>query len=123
LLHTGNVPIFSGSGNYPPRHDTHTYGSVLWDYEQGNFTLVPISYDVFRAGQATLASGGLLAAGGTKNYDNPWEGAPRAALFSPATENWASTADMADGRWYPTLVSLGDGTVMAFSAPTRPEPA
>ena len=115
LLHTGKVLIFSGSGNYPPRHDTHTYGSVLWDYDEGTFTSVPISYDVFCAGQATLPSGSLLAAGGTKNYDNPWEGAPEAALFSPAAENWVSTADMADGRWYPTLVSLGDGTVMAFS--------
>jgi FtsP/CotA-like multicopper oxidase with cupredoxin domain len=43
LLHTGKVLIFSGSGNYPPRHDTHTYGSVLWGHEEGSFTAVPIS--------------------------------------------------------------------------------
>ena len=47
------------TGNYPPRHDTHTYGSVLWGYEQGSFTPVPISYDVFCAGQATMPSDGL----------------------------------------------------------------
>jgi FtsP/CotA-like multicopper oxidase with cupredoxin domain len=115
LLHTGKVLIFSGSGNYPPRHDSHTYGSVLWDYQEGGFTPVPISYDVFCAGQGTLPSGTVLAAGGTKNYDSPWEGAPEASLFSPAGESWAAAPDMADGRWYPTLVSLGDGTVMAFS--------
>ena len=115
LLHTGQVLIFSGSGNYPPRHDSHTYGSVLWDYENGGFTAVPISYDVFCAGQATLPSGDLLTAGGTKNYDSPWEGAPQAAVFSLVTETWNNTVDMADGRWYPTLVSLADGTVMAVS--------
>jgi FtsP/CotA-like multicopper oxidase with cupredoxin domain len=115
LLHTGKVLIFSGSGNYPPRHDTHTYGSVLWDYDAGVFTPVPISYDVFCAGQATLPDGDLVAAGGTKNYDNPWEGAPEAALFDTTGEQWTNVASMADGRWYPTLVSLGDGTVIAFS--------
>lgn len=115
LLHTGKVLIFSGSGNYPPRHDTHTYGSVLWDYDAGTFTPVPISYDVFCAGQATLPGGDVLAAGGTKNYDNPWEGAPEAAVFDVVGEQWTNVADMADGRWYPTLVSLGDGTVIAFS--------
>jgi hypothetical protein len=115
LLHTGKVLIFSGSGNYPPRHDAHTYGSVLWDYEGGSFTPTPVSYDVFCAGQATLPGGDLLAAGGTKNYDNPWEGAPEAAVFSATGESWTNVANMADGRWYPTLVSLADGTVIAVS--------
>jgi FtsP/CotA-like multicopper oxidase with cupredoxin domain len=115
LLHTGKVLIFSGSGNYPPRHTAHTYGSVLWDYETGSFTAPPISYDVFCAGQASLPTGDVLAAGGTQNYDSPWEGAPQAAVFSAAAEGWTNVADMADGRGYPTLVSLGDGTVVALS--------
>jgi FtsP/CotA-like multicopper oxidase with cupredoxin domain len=115
LLHTGKVLIFSGSGNYPPRHDSHTYGSVVWDYEAGTFAPAPITYDMFCGGQATLPSGDLLSCGGTKNYDNPWEGAKQAAVFSTAVETWTDVADMADGRWYPTLVSLGNGTVMVFS--------
>jgi FtsP/CotA-like multicopper oxidase with cupredoxin domain len=115
LLHTGKVLIFSGSGNYPPRHVSHTYGSVLWDYDGGVFTTPPISYDVFCCGQATLANGDVLAAGGTQNYDSPWEGAPQAAVFGAAAEGWTNVANMADGRWYPTLVSLGDGTVVAVS--------
>ncbi|MFD8499819.1 galactose oxidase-like domain-containing protein [Amycolatopsis sp. NPDC059657] len=113
LLHTGKVLIFSGSGNFPPRHDAHIYGSVLWDYEEGTFTQVPVSYDVFCAGQATLPNGDLLAAGGTKRYDDPWQGAPESALFNG--EAWTNLPNMADGRWYPTLVSLGDGTVIAVS--------
>jgi Domain of unknown function (DUF1929) len=115
LLHTGKVLIFSGSGNYPPRHTSHTYGSVQWDYEAGTFATPPISYDVFCCGQASLPNGAILAAGGTQNYDSPWEGAPQAAVFDAITEGWANVASMADGRWYPTLVSLGDGTVVAVS--------
>jgi FtsP/CotA-like multicopper oxidase with cupredoxin domain len=115
LLHTGKILIFSGSGNYPPRHDSHTYGSVLWDYRSGRFTPVPISYDTFCCGQASLAGGDLIAAGGTKNYDSPWEGLPDAAVFDVRAEQWVNVAAMADGRWYPTLVSLADGTAIAFS--------
>ena len=116
LLHTGKLLIFSGSGNYPPRHDAHTYGSALWDYQgTGGFASPPISYDAFCCGQATLPNGDVLAAGGTQKYDSPWEGAPQAAVFSASTEAWTNVANMAGGRWYPTLVSLGDGTVAAFS--------
>lgn len=115
LLHTGKILIFSGSGNYPPRHTSHSYGSVLWDYAAGTFASPPISYDVFCSGQASLPNGDILAAGGTQNYDSPWEGAPQAAVFSASAEGWTNSADMADGRWYPTLVSLGNGTVVAVS--------
>lgn len=115
LLHTGKLLIFSGSGNYPPRHVSHTYGSTLWDYAGGGYASPPISYDMFCCGQATLANGDVLSAGGTQNYDSPWEGANNAAIFSATGEHWTNVADMADGRWYPTLVSLADGTVAAFS--------
>jgi FtsP/CotA-like multicopper oxidase with cupredoxin domain len=115
LLHTDKLLIFSGSGNDPPRHASHTYGSTLWDYEGGGFASPPISYDMFCCGQATLPNGDVLSAGGTKNYDSPWEGEQEAAVFSAATDTWTNVASMADGRWYPTLVSLADGTVAAFS--------
>jgi hypothetical protein len=32
-----------------------------------------------------------------------------------ADEQWKRAADMAGGRWYPTLVVLGDGRVLALS--------
>ncbi|MEU3354387.1 galactose oxidase-like domain-containing protein [Streptomyces sp. NPDC037389] len=114
LLHTGKLAIFSGSGNYPPRHDSHTNGSVLWDYRTGAFTQPPISYDTFCCGQATLPNGDLLAAGGTEQYD-PFHGLPNAAILSATAGTWTNVADMADGRWYPTLVSLADGRVLAVS--------
>jgi FtsP/CotA-like multicopper oxidase with cupredoxin domain len=115
LLHTGKVLIFSGSGNLPSRHTSNTNGSALWDYDTGVFTQPPISYDTFCCGQAALPDGNLVAAGGTKQYDTPFEGLPNTAVFDAGGEHWVNVADMADGRWYPTLVSLGDGTVIAFS--------
>jgi plastocyanin len=85
LLHTGKVLIFSGSANFPPRHASHTYGSLLWDYEAGTFDTPPITYDVFCSGQATLANGDVLAAGGTKNY-GPFQGAPQAPSSARSTK-------------------------------------
>jgi FtsP/CotA-like multicopper oxidase with cupredoxin domain len=114
LLRTGKVLLFSGSGNFIPRHDAHQYGSVLWDYEQGTFAAPPITYDVFCAGQAFLPSGDLLVAGGTEAYD-PFRGLPDASIFRADAEAWSSVASMADGRWYPTLVALGDGRMVAVS--------
>jgi FtsP/CotA-like multicopper oxidase with cupredoxin domain len=98
LLHTGKLLIFSGSGNFPPRHDSHTYGSTVWDYQGGGFASPPISYDMFCGGQATLPNGDVLSAGGTQNYDSPWEGAREAAVFSTSGESWTNDASMADTR-------------------------
>ncbi|MCH7879530.1 MAG: DUF1929 domain-containing protein, partial [candidate division Zixibacteria bacterium] len=36
-------------------------------------------------------------------------------LFDPFSETWTRVADMADGRWYPTMVSLPDGKIVVFS--------
>lgn len=65
LLHTRKIFIFSGFGNFSPRHTFHIYGSVLWNYEGGTFTMPPISYNAFCYGYATLAKGNVLAARGT----------------------------------------------------------
>ena len=61
-----------------------------------------------------LQDGTALIDGGTIQYD-PFYGQPQAAIFNPATNTFTNTADMADGRWYPNLTTLGDGSVMAFS--------
>jgi Domain of unknown function (DUF1929) len=59
----------------------------------------------------------LLVAGGTKEYDfgHPFFGLRDAFVFDPADEQWKRVADMAGGRWYPTLVVSGDGRVLALS--------
>src|SRR5260370_524964 len=59
--------------------------------------------------------GGRVGGGVERKGEKRGRGGRGEGLFSPATETWANPAGMADGRWYPTLVSIGDGTVMAFS--------
>jgi hypothetical protein len=114
LFHTGKVLFFAGSGNDPDKLATKDMRSVVWDYEAGTFYRPATPIDVFCAGHAFLADGKLLVAGGTEQYD-PFHGLKSAYLFDPILEEWVRVGDMADGRWYPMLVSLGTGGVLAVS--------
>ena len=123
VLHTGKVLLFAGSGN----DELFTTGlrSAVWDYENGEFISPFTPVDFFCAGQAFLPDGRLLVAGGTKEYDKdgrPFIGLETSYLFDPLSESWIRLASMAEGRWYPTLVTLGDGRVFTVSGgPNRAE--
>lgn len=118
LMHTGKVLMFAGSGN----DELYTTGfrSAVYDYENGTFSMPATPIDVFCAGQSFLADGRLLVAGGTERYD-PFVGLKTALIFDPATEQWTFVHPMKNGRWYPTLITLGDGRVMATSGGGSPE--
>ena len=123
VLHTGKVLLFAGSGN----DELYTTGlrSAVWDYENGEFVSPFTPVDFFCAGQAFLPDGRLLVAGGTKEYDingHGFIGLETSYLFDPLSESWTRLAPMAEGRWYPTLVTLGDGRVFIVSGgPNRAE--
>jgi hypothetical protein len=94
--------------------------------------------DVFCAGHAYLPDGRLLIGGGTSKWreddpDHPGEGVHhvhglsfgghrRCWVYNPSDNAWVETAEMlrqpgkttGGGRWYPTLVTLGSGEVIAF---------
>ncbi len=55
-----------------------------------------------------------LIDGGTIQYD-PFYGQPQVAAFHPASNTFTNVQNMARGRWCPTVLTLGDGRVMAFS--------
>ena len=61
-----------------------------------------------------LPDGRVFINGGNLQYD-PFYGEPRNAAFDPATGTFSDLPNMADGRWYPTVTTLGDGSVMTFS--------
>ena len=139
VLPTGKVLFFAGSGNNFQRFKSDDFGnvakgiycSVVWDptvppnpLNDNNFfhpeTLrnnqgKPI--DFFCGGDAFLSDGSLLSAGGTQQYDlnGGFQGRRDAILFDPQTRQWKPKASMAHGRWYPTLVSLGDDRILAAS--------
>jgi FtsP/CotA-like multicopper oxidase with cupredoxin domain len=117
VLHTGKVLLFAGSGN----DELYTTGlrSALWDFMSGEWLSPFTPVDFFCAGQSFLADGRLLVAGGTKEYDgggHGFIGLESAYAFDPIAEQWVRLQSMtAGGRWYPTLVTLGDGRVFTVS--------
>ncbi|MBW4424577.1 MAG: DUF1929 domain-containing protein [Nostoc desertorum CM1-VF14] len=124
LLRTGKVFFFCGSGNDPSRLNT-PYDSVVWDVSKGTFTRqkAPLDsnnqpIDLFCAGHSFRPDGRLLVAGGTLRYD-PFYGSPSALLFDPITEKWVKIPPMNNGRWYPTVLTLGSGRIFAISGPDK----
>lgn len=133
LLHTGKVLFFAGSGSSQQRFNSPIFGdvnqkiytSVVWDPTiapapgSPNFFHPPTirdgtgrPFDFFCGGDAFLPDGRLLSGGGTLAY-NPFRGRADATVFDPATQTWSFVQHMARGRWYPTLITLGDGRVLA----------
>jgi hypothetical protein len=143
LLHTGKVLFFAGSGNNAFRFESHDFGnlakriftSVVWDPSKNVFDHPPTLtrpagsvVDFFCSGHTFLSDGRVLVAGGTIKYDvvivnNAMQPAPDggfrgihdALIFDPLKQHWTSVQPMTRGRWYPTVVTLSDGTVLAAS--------
>jgi hypothetical protein len=136
LLHSGKVLFAAGSGNNAVRSRSNDFGdtdkgnwvTVVWDPSvtpsetDSNFfhpdTLrargKPI--DFFCGGESFLADGNLLAAGGTEDYVNGgFLGRRTAVAFNPNTQQWTPRNDLTVGRWYPTLLALGDGRILAVA--------
>jgi hypothetical protein len=120
LLRTGKIFFFCGSGNDPNRLNT-PYDSVVWDVNNGTFThqVPPLDsnnqpIDLFCAGHSFRSNGQLMVAGGTLRYD-PFYGSPSALMFDPITQQWVKKPSMNNGRWYPTLLTLGSGRILAVS--------
>ena len=114
LLHTGDVLFFAGSSNDPDRHNAHQFGTTVWRYPGAEQQQPDTPVDLFCCGHAFLPDGRLLAAGGTQQYD-PFFGLTQSIAFDPATRTWVPQPQMAGGRWYPSLLALGDGRVLAAS--------
>lgn len=133
LLPMGKVLFFAGSGSSAVRFESPDFGneakriftSVVWDPAapvgpgESNFshpaTLRAADgkpFDFFCGGDAFLPDGRMLSAGGTLDY-NPFKGRAEVAVFDPFNESWAFVKKMQHGRWYPTLITMGDGRVLA----------
>jgi hypothetical protein len=75
---------------------------------------------LFCSDQNFLFDGRILATGGTAYYNDPsvpgtdygvveLEGLRNTRIYDPKTGTWAQGGDTNIGRWYPTLVTLGNG--------------
>lgn len=117
LLHDGRLLLIAGSGNDGNLFAAGEFRAVLWDAATGEFTDVPVPYDMFCAGHVTLPDGKVLLAGGTQEYpgaqDGPttFEGSKQSYYFDPADDSFHRLPDMAGAHWYPSLTKLGSGDV------------
>lgn len=120
LLKTGKVLLIAGSGNNEKQFDAGSFRTVVWNPETGEFKEVATPWDAFCGGHVFLPDGKLLVAGGTSQYEDltktpriNYGGLKDSYVFDPETEQYSKVDDMQFARWYPTLVTLGDGKVLA----------
>ncbi|KAB8333902.1 DUF1929 domain-containing protein [Scytonema tolypothrichoides VB-61278] len=124
---TGKVLFFAGSGNDSSQaaYDNSPNGVALWDPNSGTFSTPTIPrdsngnpIDLFCAAHSFRANGQLFVAGGTLQYD-PFYGIPDSFVFDFTANNgngaWTKVASMYRGRWYPTVLTLGDGRIFSLS--------
>jgi hypothetical protein len=134
----GKVMFFAGSGNSQVRDASPIYGdvakgiytSVVWDPTApaaggGNFAHPATlrgpdgkPFDFFCGGDTFLPDGTLLSAGGNLAYPGNGHGnlgRPDCLGFDPVGGQWRNLGRMHHGRWYPTLLPLEDGRVLAVS--------
>ena len=125
LLTNGQLLVIAGSGNCPPTQSgcpsgppygpSNGSGALLVNPVTGQtISQFSLSWDMFCNGMVLLEDGQPFIAGGTIQYD-PFYGQPQAATFDPLSNTFSNAPNMAHGRWYPTLLTLGDGRVMTFS--------
>ncbi len=111
MLHTGKVLLWSGTAERIG-DPAYPLASRLWDPATGNMTGQTYTEDLFCSGHAFLPDGRPCVAGGASS---PGVGIRSTHLFDPTTEQWTKVADMTQPRWYPTLLTLGDGRILAVS--------
>jgi hypothetical protein len=140
LLPTNQILMFGGSEHNQAQNESGNAADLdnsrLFNLSPGAPQLIETigspNTDVFCSGHAFLADGRLLVGGGTAD----WGGSPDAHahgldfigehgcwIYSPRARTWRRVRDLTfqpgrtvgGGRWYPTLVTIGNGEVVAVS--------
>jgi galactose oxidase-like protein/glyoxal oxidase-like protein/fibronectin type III domain protein len=119
LLPNGKVFLFQDD-NHPNynTNGTRLAGytvAYVWDVSSGVFTQIDnTTKNEFCSGHSLLPDGRLLIAGGHDGQDG--FGTRDAFIFDSSNNTWIQTNQpMAQGRWYPSTVTLGNGEVVVVS--------
>ena len=113
-------PLQPGAPPAPPAQCT----PFLWNPTDGRITPTPqptLAGDTSRAnlfcsGHSFLADGRLLVAGG---HLADGAGLNQTIVYDPVKNTWTPSAVMKNGRWYPTLTTLDDGSVLILAGSFR----
>ncbi|HMN96373.1 MAG TPA: DUF1929 domain-containing protein [Phycisphaerales bacterium] len=86
----------------------------LWNPSTGTFAQVNVSTDIFCSGLSHLEDGTLYVTGGN-DYACQFQGRDVTFTFDGTSQQWTPRDAMATRRWYPSNVTLGDGSVIVVS--------
>jgi hypothetical protein len=123
-IHTHVLPngkvLFWGRRDQPEESlDVHECTPHIWDPVTKTTTATPqptlsngTKINLFCSGHAFLSDGRLLVAGG---HIADGDGLNQAALYDYQTNSWSALPIMNKGRWYPTVLTLADGTALVCS--------
>src|SRR5215213_4380888 len=100
-LSTGKVLLWGDTG-----------GAYLWGAPKSFELLTAKPFRLYCSGHGFLPDGRLLIVGGT---DSRTGGLRDATLFNPLTKSWGGFGSMALGRYYPSITTLPNGSLLAVS--------
>ncbi|MFN0149769.1 MAG: galactose oxidase-like domain-containing protein [bacterium] len=141
VLPTGDVLYYSYPNDYiMPPHGDHDHGigpgklakappdarsgvnsgsaAMVWDPATSAFNNTFVPLDLFCSGLSLLPNGKLFVTGGNVSpvvCPDGFQGRPETHWFDPNTEAWEQRENMSVGRWYPTNLTLADGSVLILS--------
>jgi len=125
LLPSGKVLMVNGSSsrdNADPSTYAHVDNTALFDPASMTYRRIPSTpwpgedradIDLFCTSHVQMWNGNVLFAGGTRSYGHNFQGMKSSYEFDWQRESWSYAGQMAEGRWYATLVPRADGTILA----------
>jgi hypothetical protein len=125
VLPNGRVLVWGRRDRRSDSLDVHECTPFVWSPADGSITMTPqprradgTKVNLFCSGHAFLPDGRLLVVGGHL-FDG--DGLSQASLYDWRSNTWTATAPMRTPagdevrRWYPTAITLPNGTVLVMS--------
>jgi hypothetical protein len=123
VLPDGKVLLWGRRDRPDQSLDVQECTPLIWDPATRKVTSTPRpklangkTVNLFCSGHTFLPDGRLLVVGG---HVADSDGVNQASLYDWRTNTWEPTALMNEGRWYPTAVTLPDGSALVCSGSVK----
>jgi hypothetical protein len=111
LLHTGKVLFYSGTEGEAAGSVARLFDPVTNRVQKVS---IPYAHPAFCSGVTVLPDGRVMVEGGQVDLQIG-AGVPDVSIFDPGTETWSRATPTAKARYYPSVVELPDGRVLAVA--------